>query len=380
MTVHQQLAKKFMLPILATTIFCIVGYFVVSPLVSHGASRDEWADFLTRHIRDFHDNKNDLVVVGVLLCLQFIHTVLCVPFINATQTTLGFIYGWWQGGLLSGAWECVIISVFVWCKTRKRATQGSAGGDRSDFLQQFVFFLRGKRALYPFVLVAQMSSIPINSTVLLIGDNAVTALEYLSVHFTVSCFNAFKNTFVGYRIYHSRTDLETWRLGEIMLFIVIMPSILSLMVCCAALVFYNKLYCVPPPAGPLRGGLDREMCEASASPKNLVTPYANTLVYLFRQPVPTAKHSTEELAGLIADATTSDLDKDANMSPEDPDAPVWAFEASSSTIRSVSTMTQLYDVVAYEAEHVSQTPNNSRSARGDASPTQPCLVVHVPTD
>jgi len=380
MTIQQQLAKKFILPILATIIFCILGYFVISPRLPHGASRDEWADFLTMYIRDFHDNKNDLVVVGALLCLQLIHTVLCVPFINVTQTTLGFIYGWWQGGLLSGAWECSIISVFVWYKSRKIATQGSAGADRSAFLQQFVIFLRGKYALYPFILMTQMSSIPINSTVLLIGDNAVTVFEYLSVHFTVSCFNAFKNTFVGYRIYHSRTDLETWRLGEVMLFIIIMPSILSLVVCCAALVFYNKKYGVAPPKGPFGGGLDREMCVSSASPKNLVTPYANTLVYLFRQPPATAKNSTEELTGLIACAITSDLDKATNSPAEDPDTPVWAFETNSSTIHNLSTMTQLYDVVAGESVHVSQTPNSSRDACDNTSHTQDCVAVHLPAD
>ena len=68
------------------------------------------------------------------------------------------------------------------------------------------------------------------------------------------------------------------------------------------------------------------------------------------------------------------------MPAEDPDMPVWAFETTSSTIHSLSTMTQLYDVVADESVHVPQTPNNSRDACDNTSHTQDCVAVHLPAD
>jgi len=304
MNTQTRLVQKFLMPIGATIFLRVLGFFIVSPRLPHGASRDEWLAFLTTYVRDFHKNKNDFLVIVSMLFLQTVHTLLCIPFINVTQTVIGFLYGWWQGGLLSGIWECVILALFVYVVPRRWRRRPPVPAEHACFLQQLVAFLRSKHMLYPFILVTQMSSIPINSTVLLIGDNAVLPTEYLCIHFTVSGFNAFKNTFIGHRIRQSTTELETWRLGEIMLFVVVWPSVLSFALGCAVLTFYNKTYRRPSNLEqPERGGAPPS---AAAATHSLVAPYTHSLVSIFRHNKMTRTDSAEELKGLIEDTAVQD--------------------------------------------------------------------------
>jgi len=337
MSTQTRLVRKFLLPIGATIFLCLLGFFIVSPRLPHGASRDEWVAFLTTYVRDFHKHKNDLLVIVSLLLLQAVHTLMCIPFINVTQTVIGFLYGWWQGGLVSGIWESIILALFVCVVPRQwRRRRPPVPAEHACFLQQMVAFLRSKHMLYPFLLVTQMSSIPINSTVLLIGGNAVLPSEYLCVHFTVSYFNAFKNTFVGHRIRHSTTELETWRLGEIMLFIVVWPSVLSFALGCAVLTFYNRIYHRASDlaqheraGGPL---------SAKAATHSLVAPYTHSLVAIFRHNTMTRTDTPEELKGLIQDAAMHEN----IVSKTDRDHPVWAFETTSNTLHNLTAMASLY--------------------------------------
>jgi len=288
-----QIIQKFVLPILATILFCVVGYWTVSPNLPHGASREEWVGFLTRFLRDFHSTKNDAVVTIVLLGLQILHTMACAPFINVTQTVVGFLYGWWQGGLVSGLWECAIIASFVLVVLQTQTRQ-TVPTQQDCFLQQFVFFLRRKRLIYPFILMAQMSSraIPLNSTMLLIGSNTVSTLEFLSLHFTVSIFNAMKNTIIGHRIHHNTSKIEAWRIGEVMIAIVVLSTIFSLLLCCAVTLFYRTGYQVSLDPG------DGDHGDAAYA-TSLVTPYSNTLVAIFRHQNSKPKSCAEELVVLI---------------------------------------------------------------------------------
>ena len=334
MNPQTRLVRKFFMPIGATIFLCVLGFFVVRPRLPHGASRDEWVAFLTTYVRDFDKNKNDFVVIVSLLFLQTVHTLMCIPFINVTQTVIGFLYGWWQGGLLSGSWECVVLALFVCVAPRQWRRRPPVPAEHACFVQQLVAFLRGKRILYPFILVTQMSSIPINSTVLLIADNAVMSGEYLCIHFAVSGFNAVKNTFIGFRIRQSSTELETWRLGEIMLFVVIWPSVLSLALACAVLTFYNKLYRRPANLEQQeRGGP-----VSAAATHSLVAPYTHSLVSIFRHHEMTRTDSAEELKGLMQDTPVLE----SSVSSTDRDNPVWAFETTSNTLCNLTAMASLY--------------------------------------
>ena len=337
MQMPSHFVKKFTLPLIVTFCFCLFGYFMMSPLLPHSASKDEWVRFLEIFVTDFERHKNDFVVVALLMLMQVAHLLLCIPFINITQTIFGFCYGWWVAGLISGAWECCLVSAFV-MQIIARNNKKDDGIASSVFVQNLLSKIRASRLLYVFIWFTQISSIPINSTVLMIGVGQVTTREYLTIHYLVSTLNAFKNTLIGQSIRHSTTPAQVTRLGEITMFVVILPNIITLGLWCCFLVYYRHQSRRP------RNSSERAGTKMSMYMPSLVAPISslNPIFNLSLSPsmIQTNANSIqtnlreEELQGLIDNDVTHTevqlhIDHANRACREVEILPVWAFETPS---------------------------------------------------
>jgi len=127
--------------------------------------------------------------VVLLLGVQFLQIIVCVPFLHITQILIGYHMGM-LGLPLSAAWEMFLVTIYV-LMCRSPLTP------KSTLLLAYIDHQRTRGRLYFSILCTFMSSIPLNSSMCMLVFGDVTLRDFLGLHAVVTLTMAMKNVYIG---------------------------------------------------------------------------------------------------------------------------------------------------------------------------------------
>lgn len=221
--IQKTLFREFMKPLLFSIVTFSICYLILKDKLPTNLSKGEWENF-TQSISHSINALQTYEIIFFLMCMQFIHIICMIPFVEISQMLMGYYVGFVFGGSICFIWDFCIVFGFIYVR-RNRIV------DLHDTkFPIFISYLRGHNLLYVFLFLVFNSYFPLNSTYLIIASGDVSLLEYICVHCIVSCINIYKNTYIGYNISLSITSSNIILLEYFVLFLTILPIFLTLLV------------------------------------------------------------------------------------------------------------------------------------------------------
>ena len=99
-------------PCVLALFFWILTTFLWRNKVPQSLNRDEWLNFTTS-IEAAVNVNNSNQLIGILLMVQFLQVLFCIPLMHVTKILYGFFFGTVVGGLIACIWEMGLILVAV---------------------------------------------------------------------------------------------------------------------------------------------------------------------------------------------------------------------------------------------------------------------------
>jgi len=222
----KRLLRYFFYPLVVVVVVMIVLSQTVGQHFPHDLSPKEWELF-----SEYLFTKNDtssVRTVCILLFMQMLHTLMCVPFLHVTQMLMGYYIGTWWGLLFSGGFEVVLVSAFV-------LMQKVHDTEKNETMLRFIDRMRKRRRLYAAMVCLQMSSIPVNSSVCIVMFGSVTPREFIVSHCAVSFVMTLKNVAIGDSIRSNHSGPAMTLCVVSMVVFSVLPTVLTL--CLSASVY-----------------------------------------------------------------------------------------------------------------------------------------------
>ena len=166
--------------------------------------------------------------LATLMTLHALQLLCCFPLIHITKTMYGYIFGLWQGLVISFLWENTMVVVYLF--TFAHCTQPA----NSLFLNGLIAYVhtwRSGRLFFVFLVAFHISSIPFVTKASLVVYYVVTPVEFLKSSVIASLIMSTKDTLFGDYIAHS--DYSASKLGLYSVFLcfsTLLPTALTVLI------------------------------------------------------------------------------------------------------------------------------------------------------
>lgn len=208
----------------------ILATFLWHNKVPQSFNRDEWLNF-TKSVQEAVNVTNSNQLIGILFMVHFLQVIFCIPLMHVTKILYGFFFGTAVGGLMACVWEMglILVAVVVCVYRQHTATVSTNYAHLVDYTEN----LRRRGQLYMFLIVLQMASIPLFSSLTLVSYQVVTATEFSASHFIVTAVMTFKDTFLGDFIAQSDGRTGHVFIGiSVFVLSTLLPSLITVIVSC----------------------------------------------------------------------------------------------------------------------------------------------------
>jgi hypothetical protein len=188
---------------------------------------ESWQNFFV-YLRTWAALDQKPQALATLMAVHALQLICCFPFIHMTKTMCGYIFGFWQGLVISFMWENAIVIVYLFTFTHCAPPLDSL---RLNSLIAYVQTWRKGRLFLCFLVSVHMASIPFVTKASLVMYSAVTPFEFLiSSAFTTLLMSA-KDTLFGDYIAHSQYSTTKLLFYSIFLtFSTLIPTVLTLFI------------------------------------------------------------------------------------------------------------------------------------------------------
>ena len=166
-----------------------------------------------------------LEALSMLMTLHALQCLCCFPFPHITKIMYGYIFGFWQGLVISFLWENSMVMIYLFTFAHCAHMQNSL------FLSSLVTYLqiwRNGKLLFLFMLALQTSSIPFVTKASLVMYDVVTPVEFLTSSMIASLIMCMKDTLFGEYISHSKySTSKLWLYSIFLCFDTLLPLMLT---------------------------------------------------------------------------------------------------------------------------------------------------------
>lgn len=217
-------------PCLLALVLSVIITFLGHKKIPHTLDRSEWTNF-TKSIETAVNIKNANEVIGVLLLVQALQVLFCMPLLHITRILYGFFFGTVVGGLIGCIWELGLIFVAVMMCVYKQSDVTVP----TNFMHIFDYVenLRKNGQLYTFLIVLQMASIPLFTSLILVSYQVVSVSEFFISHAIVTIIMTFKDTFLGNFVAISDGRTEDVVIGIVIFTLsTVLPSLITVIISC----------------------------------------------------------------------------------------------------------------------------------------------------
>lgn len=190
-----KILKDVCVPIIAVAFMMLVLIYFIGDKIPRDLSPEAWTAFSDFVFRGIH-SMSPIYIMLLLMSMQVLHTLMCVPMLHLSQMLVGFFFGMGVGFPVSALWECLLVCVFAWY-TKRVVAAAPSKSEETNILATYIATCRVDNLYFFSIICIIMSSIPLNSSVSLVVFGGVPMRDFVATHIVVTFFMTAKNVYIG---------------------------------------------------------------------------------------------------------------------------------------------------------------------------------------
>ena len=197
-TLRRLLVWAVITPCVIGVCLWLLGTYDKQNYITDSLDEHLWRNF-SAHVRQTvraFDSKYPHNVLLVLCVVHALQVLFCFPLLHVTKMMYGYFFDAVHGGIICGCWEICLVMLFVIAATQNAPVRTPAR-ELMGFLMT-VGALRAQGWLLPFMVVLQMSSVPLVTSTCLVLFRVVSRWEFLLAHTISTVIMTSKDTWLGH--------------------------------------------------------------------------------------------------------------------------------------------------------------------------------------